>query len=117
MATITITPRGPFSLAASGRFLEGFAPARYIPGLALQPHHGHRFHRGAGRSHREHRVPGPVQLRPGIVAHAAVHGDPLAQRRQGREAAEIRSRSGYLWCGRRVTPSDAARILSFTAGT
>jgi DNA-3-methyladenine glycosylase II len=29
MATITITPRGPFSLAASGRFLEGFAPARY----------------------------------------------------------------------------------------
>jgi DNA-3-methyladenine glycosylase II len=29
MATITITPRGPFSLAASGAFLEGFAPARY----------------------------------------------------------------------------------------
>src|SRR5258708_23551018 len=29
MATITITPRGPFSLAASARFLEGFAPARY----------------------------------------------------------------------------------------
>jgi hypothetical protein len=28
MATITITPRGPFSLAASGAFLEGFAPAR-----------------------------------------------------------------------------------------
>jgi DNA-3-methyladenine glycosylase II len=33
MATITITPRGPFSLAASGAFLEGFAPARY-PGNA-----------------------------------------------------------------------------------
>ena len=29
MATIAITPRGPFSLAASIRFLEGFAPARY----------------------------------------------------------------------------------------
>ncbi len=29
MTTISITPRGPFSLAASGRFLEGFAPARY----------------------------------------------------------------------------------------
>jgi len=29
MATIAITPQGPFSLAASGRFLEGFAPARY----------------------------------------------------------------------------------------
>jgi DNA-3-methyladenine glycosylase II len=29
MATVTITPRGPFSLAASARFLEGFAPARY----------------------------------------------------------------------------------------
>ena len=29
MATIAITPEGPFSLAASGRFLEGFAPARY----------------------------------------------------------------------------------------
>ena len=33
MAAITITPRGPFSLAASARFLEGFAPARY-PGHA-----------------------------------------------------------------------------------
>jgi len=30
---ITITPRGPFSLAASGRFLEDFTPARY-PGNA-----------------------------------------------------------------------------------
>jgi DNA-3-methyladenine glycosylase II len=29
MATIAITPQGPFSLAASGRFLEGFTPARY----------------------------------------------------------------------------------------
>ena len=29
MTTIEITPRGPFSLAASGRFLEGFTPARY----------------------------------------------------------------------------------------
>jgi DNA-3-methyladenine glycosylase II len=29
MNTVEITPRGPFSLAASGRFLEGFAPARY----------------------------------------------------------------------------------------
>jgi len=29
MATIAIMPRGPFSLAASARFLEGFAPARY----------------------------------------------------------------------------------------
>lgn len=33
MTTVTITPHGPFSLAASGRFLEGFAPARY-PGHA-----------------------------------------------------------------------------------
>jgi DNA-3-methyladenine glycosylase II len=33
MATIAITPSGPFSLAASGRFLEGFTPARY-PGHA-----------------------------------------------------------------------------------
>jgi DNA-3-methyladenine glycosylase II len=29
MATIAITPEGPFSLDASGRFLEGFTPARY----------------------------------------------------------------------------------------
>jgi DNA-3-methyladenine glycosylase II len=29
MDAIAITPRGPFSLAASGRFLEGFAPAHY----------------------------------------------------------------------------------------
>jgi DNA-3-methyladenine glycosylase II len=29
VTTIAITPRGPFSLAASSRFLEGFAPARY----------------------------------------------------------------------------------------
>jgi DNA-3-methyladenine glycosylase II len=29
MDAIAITPRGPFSLAASGRFLEGFAPAGY----------------------------------------------------------------------------------------
>ncbi|GAA0254302.1 DNA-3-methyladenine glycosylase 2 family protein [Cryptosporangium japonicum] len=27
--TITLTPRGPFSLAASAQFLEGFGPARY----------------------------------------------------------------------------------------
>lgn len=38
MATITITPRGPFSLAASARFLEDFAPARYqgAPGGAIR---------------------------------------------------------------------------------
>jgi DNA-3-methyladenine glycosylase II len=29
MTSIAITPRGPFSLAASGRFLEDFTPARY----------------------------------------------------------------------------------------
>jgi DNA-3-methyladenine glycosylase II len=29
LATIEITPRGPFSLAASARFLEDFTPARY----------------------------------------------------------------------------------------
>jgi DNA-3-methyladenine glycosylase II len=29
MTSIAITPRGPFSLAASGSFLEGFTPARY----------------------------------------------------------------------------------------
>lgn len=29
MTTVAIEPQGPFSLAASGRFLEGFAPARY----------------------------------------------------------------------------------------
>lgn len=29
MGTFTITPRGPFSLAASVRFLEGFTPAHY----------------------------------------------------------------------------------------
>jgi hypothetical protein len=28
VTTIAITPRGPFSLAASGRFLEGFVPTR-----------------------------------------------------------------------------------------
>jgi DNA-3-methyladenine glycosylase II len=32
MTSVAIRPRGPFSLAASGRFLEGFAPA---------PYHGH----------------------------------------------------------------------------
>ena len=30
--TLTLTPPGPFSLAASIRFLEGFAPARYAGG-------------------------------------------------------------------------------------
>ncbi|RZU75887.1 hypothetical protein EV384_4462 [Micromonospora kangleipakensis] len=30
--TLTLTPRGPFSLAASIRFLEGFTPARYAGG-------------------------------------------------------------------------------------
>ena len=34
MERFTITPRGPFSLAASSRFLEGFTPARYSPGPA-----------------------------------------------------------------------------------
>src|SRR6476660_3513419 len=34
METFTIVPRGPFSLAASIRFLEGFTPARYSPGPA-----------------------------------------------------------------------------------
>ena len=29
MATFTLTARGPFSLAASTRFLEGFTPAGY----------------------------------------------------------------------------------------
>jgi DNA-3-methyladenine glycosylase II len=29
MTAIVITPRGPFSLAASMRFLEGFTPAAY----------------------------------------------------------------------------------------
>jgi DNA-3-methyladenine glycosylase II len=29
METFTLVPRGPFSLAASIRFLEGFTPARY----------------------------------------------------------------------------------------
>jgi DNA-3-methyladenine glycosylase II len=33
LIAIEITPRGPFSLAASGRFLDGFTPARY-PGNA-----------------------------------------------------------------------------------
>lgn len=32
MTSFGITARGPFSLAASTRFLEGFAPARYRPG-------------------------------------------------------------------------------------
>lgn len=31
MTAVTITPRGPFSLAASTRFLEGFTPASYDP--------------------------------------------------------------------------------------
>ena len=29
METFTLVPRGPFSLAASTRFLEGFTPASY----------------------------------------------------------------------------------------
>ena len=29
MTAVAITPRGPFSLAASVRFLEGFTPASY----------------------------------------------------------------------------------------
>ena len=29
METFTLVPRGPFSLAASIRFLEGFTPASY----------------------------------------------------------------------------------------
>ena len=32
MERFTIVPKGPFSLAASIRFLEGFTPARYTPG-------------------------------------------------------------------------------------
>src|SRR5215469_4205227 len=34
MSTFEVTPRGPFSLRASTRFLEGFAPARYRGGSA-----------------------------------------------------------------------------------
>ena len=34
MESFTIVPRGPFSLAASLRFLEGFTPARYSAGPA-----------------------------------------------------------------------------------
>jgi DNA-3-methyladenine glycosylase II len=34
MERFTMVPRGPFSLAASIRFLEGFTPARYSPGPA-----------------------------------------------------------------------------------
>ncbi|MGH3096754.1 MAG: DNA-3-methyladenine glycosylase family protein [Streptosporangiales bacterium] len=34
MSVFTLTPRGPFSLSASVRFLEGFAPARYRGGAA-----------------------------------------------------------------------------------
>ncbi|MFF4353772.1 hypothetical protein [Streptomyces sp. NPDC001530] len=32
MKAVVLTPRGPFSLAASLRFLEGFTPARYEGG-------------------------------------------------------------------------------------
>src|SRR6266568_3187950 len=34
METFTLVPRGPFSLAASIRFLEGFTPASYSAGAA-----------------------------------------------------------------------------------
>src|SRR4051812_37628531 len=37
MDTVTLPVRGPFSLAASGRFLEGFAPAGRDPELAAGP--------------------------------------------------------------------------------
>ncbi len=56
MAAIAITPQGPFSLAASGRFPEGFAPARYhghAPDgairLALPADGGHATAGAAGR--------------------------------------------------------------------
>ena len=37
MATLQLTPHGPFSLAASRRFLEGFTPAGRDPALAAGP--------------------------------------------------------------------------------
>src|SRR5258708_20612275 len=64
MATITITPRGPFSLAASARFLEGFAPARYhghaLDGavrLAFPADDGHSTVGAAGRQAADGTVP------------------------------------------------------------
>ncbi|MER5182334.1 hypothetical protein ABT009_28960 [Streptomyces sp. NPDC002896] len=47
MTAVAITPRGPFSLAASARFLEGFTPTGYhqapdgIVRLALPADDGH----------------------------------------------------------------------------
>src|SRR5258708_7924150 len=67
MATITITPRGPFSLAASARFLEGFAPARY---------HGHA-------------LDGAVRLaRPADAGHSTV-GAAVRQAADGTVLADL----------------------------
>lgn len=30
MSVTSVTPKGPFSLASSTRFLEGFTPASYV---------------------------------------------------------------------------------------
>src|SRR5260370_1330520 len=99
MATITITPRGPFSLAASARFLEGFAPARY---------HGHaldgavRLAFPAAATFREAaRIPGLPEIkteRLRALADAALAGDV--------DAAKLRA----------MSPADALANLRTLAG-
>jgi len=66
VTTFSLTPRGPFSLAASVRFLEGFVPAAY---------------RGDPAGHLD--MAFPVE---GDWRTAAVH---FEQRRDGRVQAEV----------------------------
>ncbi|ADP80047.1 DNA-3-methyladenine glycosylase family protein [Pseudofrankia inefficax] len=78
MTTITITPRGPFSLAAGTRFLEGFTPASYdaapddVLRLAFPTDDGHT---SAGAA---------IRQAPDGTVHADLTGgaDPAAVRAQ-----------------------------------
>ena len=45
----------------------------YVPGLAVPPGHGHGLEGRVWRAKSPHGVPGAVQGRPRVVAHAAVH--------------------------------------------
>lgn len=89
MTTITIAPEGPFSLAASTRFLEGFAPASY---------------RGGGSAVQA--GPQPLRLAFPVEGSWETAAASVTQRPDGTVVAEVVGKApGGL-------PAQLARILS-----
>lgn len=89
MTTITMTPRGPFSLTASTRFLEGFAPASY---------------RGSGSAADDR--PQPLRLAFPVEGSWRTTAVSVTQRPDGTVAAEVTGQAPDGWAEQLV------RILS-----